>query len=321
MTRPDTFSYVVEEPVRADLLLSRKTSCSREFVQQQIKAGRVKRNGEVFDKPAQKLQPGDTITGHFVERPPQNLDPVSFPLEILYEDKNLLVINKPQDMVVHPAVGYSGPTLVHHLLHYFGNESEFRETSEARPGIVHRLDRGTSGVLLVAKNRTALEKLSAQFKNREVKKEYESIVWGKMGKQGKFESVIGRDSRDRKKMSTRTTAGREALTLWKATEHFAHFTHVALFPHTGRTHQLRVHLTEAGFPIVGDPLYRRRAVGKAEKELSAALKTLIEQLKHPFLHARKLSFTLPDKGTTVECVAKRPEIFDTFLRAAKEETP
>jgi len=321
MTRPDTFSYLVEESVRADLLLSRKTSCSREFVQQQIKAGRVKRNGEILDKPGQKLQVGDVLTGHFVERPPQNLEPVAFPLEILFEDSDLLVINKPQDMVVHPAVGYTGPTLVHHLLHYFRNESKFQEMSEARPGIVHRLDRGTSGVLLIAKHRASLEKLSAQFKDREVKKEYESIVWGKMGKQGKFESIIGRDNRDRKKMSSKTTAGRESLTLWKATEHFAHFTHVALFPHTGRTHQLRVHLSEAGFPIVGDPLYRRRAIGKAQNELSASLRAQIDELQHPFLHARRLSFHLPSSGQVMECEAKRPEAFDRFLQAAKEESP
>jgi len=319
MTRPDSFSYIVEEAVRADLFLSRKTLQSREFVQAQIKAERVKRNGEILTKPAQKLFPGDTVTGFFEERPAPNLTPVAHDLVVLYEDAELLVLNKPQDMVVHPAVGYTGPTLVHYLLHYFRHESRFQEKGDKRPGIVHRLDRGTSGVILVAKNRTALEKLSAQFKNREIKKEYESVVWGKMGVKGKFDTQIGRDSRERKKMSSRTTVGRDALTEWKALAHLGHFTHVALFPHTGRTHQLRVHLSEAGFPIVGDPLYTRRAIARSKSSLSSALKEAIDPLKHPFLHARRLRFVLPSTGKTMECEAERPAEFSRFLELAKEE--
>lgn len=292
---------------------------SREFVQTQIKADRVQRNGSVLNKPGQKLQPGDVLSGYFEERPAPNLTPISFPLDVLFEDQDILVLNKPQDMVVHPAIGYSGPTLVHYLLHYFKEESQFRDTSDSRPGIVHRLDRGTSGVLLIAKNRPSLESLSAQFKNREVKKEYESVVWGRMNLSGKFQSHIGRDERERKKMSSNTQKGREAVTDWKTVTLFPHFTHVALFPHTGRTHQLRVHLSEGGFPIVGDPLYSKRSSSRKRQSVSRVLQETIETLQHPFLHARRLSFFHPKTRKEVSCEADPPKEFEGFLKLLNTE--
>lgn len=318
MTDSKAFSFTVDDSVRADLFLSRKTGQSREFVQEQIKAERVLRNGAILTKAAQKVVPGDVLTGHFEERPASNLTPVEFPLEVLHEDADLIVINKPQDMVVHPAVGYTGPTLVHYLLHYLKHDSRFPELSDTRPGIVHRLDRGTSGVILIAKNRPALESLSAQFKDRQVKKQYEALVWGKMKEKGMFQSEIGRDTKDRKKMSSKTNKGREAVTEYQLGRAYAHFSHVALFPLTGRTHQLRVHLSEAGFPIVGDPLYSKRAAGRKRAHLPEAIRGAVEALKHPFLHARRLDFTHPVTKKLIRCEASRPKEFDAFLENLKK---
>jgi 23S rRNA pseudouridine1911/1915/1917 synthase len=218
-------------------------------------------------------------------------------------------------VVVHPAAGHRGETLVHHLLHYLKNDSAFREISEDRPGIVHRLDRGTSGVLLVAKNRAVQENLSRQFKHRTIKKEYECVCWGVPRPEGTVDTPIGRDTRDRKKMSSRTASGRAALTRWKTHQAFRHFAHLALFPHTGRTHQLRVHLAESGFPIVGDALY-----GRARRPiLPPRVTALVDATSETYLHARRLTLLHPTRGESMTLEAHRPGVFEAFLQLLRKD--
>ena len=248
----------------------------------------------------------------------ENVVPTKGDLAILYEDDSLLVLNKAQGVVIHPAIGHRGETLVHHLLYYLQGSPEFPTLSPTRPGIVHRLDRGTSGLLLVAKNRDALEELSRQFKQREIKKEYEAIAYGAMKTaSGRFESTIGRDPKDRKKMSSRSKDGREALTLWTRKEAFHHFTYVRLFPHTGRTHQLRVHLTEASHPIVGDDLY-----GKGSRTRRAPfhpdVEALVQGATQTFLHAAALHLVHPSTKKKISFEAPLPENFKTFLDALRK---
>jgi 23S rRNA pseudouridine1911/1915/1917 synthase len=315
-----TFRVENEDPSahRLDLFLSVKTGRSRAYVKLQISKAAVSVNRAIVDKPSQKLRLGDVVEVKFGPEKALDLVPVEKPLDILFEDADLIVINKPQGWVVHPAAGHKGETLVHYLLYHMQHSTEFRETSGSRPGIVHRLDRGTSGCLIVAKNRTALEKLAAQFKIRAVKKQYEAIVYGKMKESGSFRNSIGRHPTDRKKMSSRTLEARDAVTDWKKAEAFPHFTLVDCFPLTGRTHQLRVHLSEGGHPIVGDPLYGKRAAARMNSHLHPSIEAAIAPLENPFLHARKLSFFQPSTGKPIEVDAKRPEGFDQFVSLLRE---
>lgn len=304
------FRHTVDLSERLDVFLSRASSQSRAFIQAQIAAGNVNVNGERAAKASRKLRPGDVVSGELAPEEPLDLAPVRGDLAILHEDESLLVLNKAQGIVVHPAAGHRGETLVHHLLHHFQSAPEFLETSPTRPGIVHRLDRGTSGVLLVAKSRAVHEALSKAFKLRHIKKEYEAIAWGVMKEKGVFESTIGRDPKNRKKMSSRAPEGREALTRWARARAFRHFTHVALFPHTGRTHQLRVHLSEARHPIVGDELYGRAPRGLA---LPAPLEEALRGATETFLHAKRLELAHPVTGKPLVFTAPRPERFENLL--------
>lgn len=308
------------ETSRLDLFLQSQTGKSRTFVQEQIEAGNVSQNGRVIQKASQKVHAGDTITGILNSESETDLEPIEHPLSILYEDDYFLCLNKEQGTVVHPAAGHRGETLVHYLLYYLKNHAPFKEFPPERPGIVHRLDRGTSGVLLVAKDRKNQDLLQSLFKNRQITKEYEAVVWGTPRKEGRFQSVIGRDKRDRKKMSSQTATGRDALTLYKTLETFSHFSHMALHPKTGRTHQLRVHLTEAGFPIVGDTLYGAKTLSKRTHVLPQSLKVWLESVSMTFLHAKALAFKHPITGKELRVEAKRPEIFDKFLELLKNDT-
>jgi 23S rRNA pseudouridine1911/1915/1917 synthase len=305
---------ITTESGRLDSFLSKATGKSRTFVQEQIKLGRVLINGKPPKKASDKLRVGDKVTADFEEKPVfSELTPIAFPLDILFEDKDLLVLNKPQGLVVHPASGHKGETLIHYLLHHLKDSESFLETSSTRPGLVHRLDRGTTGVILIAKTREIQEALSAQFKSRKVEKIYEAIVWGKMKPMGTMKSNIGRDRNDRKKMSSRTAKGREAVTRWQALFSSLHFTHVELYPKTGRTHQLRVQLTEALHPIVGDDLYGVGSAKKRAQALSEDLQKQVSEITQTFLHAKSLAFSHPTTGENMVVTAPRPEPFDKFL--------
>ncbi len=309
-----SLSFTLEAPEeRLDAYLARVTGKSRALIKEEIDRGNVLIDNSVCEKASQKLKAGNTVSITFQENLPSVLEPISFPLDILFEDEHLLVINKPQGVVTHPAVGHRGETLVHYLLSHLSKNKNFSLLHGERPGIVHRLDKGTSGVILVAKDRQTQELLSDQFKNRETKKEYEAVAWGKMLLEGRVNSPIGRDKNNRQKMSSRSEKTRSALTLWKTVKHYKHFTHVALFPHTGRTHQLRVHLTEVGHSIVGDATYGGTNKHNRFPKMDEHISTFLSPLEDTFLHAKALTFTHPHTKEVLTFQAPRPKIFEDFM--------
>lgn len=306
--------------LRLDTLLVEITGETRSFLQNQIEQGRVLLNGQTTTKPSAFVRSGDVLQAEWkAAPPPAGAVAVAGDLKIILEDEDLLVVDKPQGLVVHPAPSHQGETLVHYLLHHMESDADFSETSADRPGIVHRLDKGTSGLMLIAKNRHAQAALTTQFKDRKIKKMYEAVVWDTLPGHGRFESKIGRDPVNRRKMSSRTHKGRDALTDWKSVRDFRHFSHVALFPHTGRTHQLRVHLTEAKHPIVGDPLYGKGLTPARRKNLSPALADWIAGLDATLLHAAQLRFEHPTSHKAVHLLAPRPPVFDKTLQLLEAE--
>ncbi len=309
---------------RLDAFLAQFTQESRSFLKDQIERGSIRVNGQAVTKCSAKIRSGDAIEGQWIlPSPTVPLTPIAADLDIVFEDSDLLVLNKAQGVVVHPAPSHSGETLVHHLLHHLDSaEEDAKDGAMDRAGIVHRLDKGTSGLLLVAKNRHVQEALANAFKERRVKKTYEALTWGKLPAQGRFESIIGRDHNNRLKQSSHTRAGRAAVTDWRAQWNSQHFTLVSLFPTTGRTHQLRVHLSEAGFPIVGDPLYFKGPSPLNIRTLSPELTALIVSLPGTLLHAARLEFTHPTLGTALCLSAPRPPLFDHALERVKQlDTP
>jgi 23S rRNA pseudouridine1911/1915/1917 synthase len=214
------------------------------------------------------------------------------PLTILYEDQDLVVIDKAAGMVVHPAAGHSSGTVVNALLHHVDDLSGIG--GELRPGIVHRLDRGTSGVMVVAKNDTAHQELSRQFQDREVEKEYFALVWGTVHAGKRIDAPIGRDPGDRQKMSTRARRARSAVTRVTRAEHLRGVSLLQVTIATGRTHQIRVHLNAIGHPIVGDPTY-----GGVHRHVANDVRA-VQRLERPFLHAARLAFTHPGDGRRME---------------------
>jgi 23S rRNA pseudouridine1911/1915/1917 synthase len=221
------------------------------------------------------------------------------PLPILYEDADVVVIDKPAGMVVHPAAGHDRGTVVNALLHHVEDLSGIG--GELRPGIVHRLDRGTSGVMVVAKHDAAHRELARQFQDREVEKEYIALVWGLVQAGRRIDAAIGRDPGNRQKMSTRARRARSAVTRVTKAEHLrgVSLLHVAIA--TGRTHQIRVHLSAIGHPIVGDPTY-----GGVHRHVAGDVRP-VQRLERPFLHAARLVFTHPADGRTMTFESSLPD--------------
>jgi 23S rRNA pseudouridine1911/1915/1917 synthase len=236
------------------------------------------------------------------------------PLRIIYQDADLVVLDKPAGMVVHPAAGHSGGTLVNALLHHVKDLSGVG--GELRPGIVHRLDRGTSGVMVVAKHDRAHQELSRQFADREVDKEYIALVWGVVQAGRRIDAAIGRDPRQRQKMSTRARRARSAVTRVTSAHHFAGVSLLKVAIATGRTHQIRVHLNAIGHPIVGDASY-----GGLHRRVPRGLRSVM-RLERPFLHAARLAFTHPGDGRRVDFESPLPPDLQSVLddiRAQEEE--
>jgi 23S rRNA pseudouridine1911/1915/1917 synthase len=225
-------------------------------------------------KPSARLKTGNLISGVLPQPAPLSLKPEPIPLVVLYEDPSIIVIDKPAGMVVHPAPGNPSGTLVNALLHRCKDLSGINGT--LRPGIVHRLDKETSGVMVVAKNDEAYHQLTRQFKNRVVEKVYLTIVHGNVKQdEGLIDSAIGRHPDQRKKMSTKAKKGRASLTRWKVVERFDAFTLLEIHPKTGRTHQIRVHLSSIGHPILGDPLYGKKGTVELTRKWGVRLFTPI----------------------------------------------
>jgi 23S rRNA pseudouridine1911/1915/1917 synthase len=255
-------------------------------------------------KPSAHVKTGDMVSGFLPEAKPLSLQPEPLPLTILYEDPSIIVIDKPSGMVVHPAYGNPSGTLVNALLYHCEDLEGINGV--LRPGSVHRLDKDTSGVMVVAKEDQAFHHLTKQFKNRIVEKVYWAIVYGKLGpSEGLIDSAIGRHPSERKRMSTRTKRGRAAVTRWKKVEEFDGCTLLEISPQTGRTHQIRVHLSSIGHPVLGDPLYGRK--GRPGAIRDPVLKECVKRINRQALHAQRLKFTHPRTEERVQFVAPTPE--------------
>jgi 23S rRNA pseudouridine1911/1915/1917 synthase len=267
-------------------------------------------------KPSAHIRTGDTVSGFLPEPEPPSLQAEPLPLTILYEDPSIIVIDKPQGMVVHPAYGNPSGTLANALLYHCKDLAGINGV--LRPGIVHRLDKDTSGVMVVAKNDEAFHNLIKQFKNRTVKKVYSAIVYGKMSlDEGLIDSAVGRHPTERKRMSTRTKKGREAITRWKRLEEFDGFTLLEISPQTGRTHQIRVHLSSVGHPVLGDPLYGRK--GRPGGIHDPVLKECVRRMNRQALHARRLTFIHPRTGERVEFVSPIPQDMEKVLECLRSQ--
>ena len=294
-------------------LAHRLAESSRAQIQRAIENGDITVN-DADSKSSYKVRPGDEI---FVEIPPSlPLDAVAeaIPLNILFEDEHLIVVNKPAGMVVHPGAGITTGTLANALVYHFGEQQSPGESH--RPGIVHRLDVGTSGLIVVARTDLALQRLSEQFAERKVRKVYSALVFGTVSAtEGVIDKPIGRDPKNRVKMSVRPEgSGRNALTLYRVHDRFADFTLLDVEIKTGRTHQIRVHLAFIRHPVVGDFLYDN---GRGRNLSNAPLRGAINHLGRPFLHAASLSFTHPITEKAMSFTADLPPELRDFLAKLK----
>ncbi len=291
---------------RLDLYLaSRLPDLSRTRIQELIDEGRV-HISERLARRAQRVTAGDVIDIEVIPRPALRAAPEEIPLDVLYEDEDLVVVNKPAGMVVHAGAGAARGTLVNALLHHFSTLSTVG--GNLRPGIVHRLDRGTSGAIVVARNDVAHRILAEQFRSRAVSKTYIALLHGRMPRDaGTIARPISRDPQRRTRMTARLGRGRSAQTDWRVLLRLGNFTLVEAAPRTGRTHQIRAHFAAAGHPLAGDTLYgapRQARAGKAS----------FKPLGRVFLHAARLSFAHPRTGATIEVRAPLDPSLREYLK-------
>ena len=271
---------------------------SRSFIQKMIEEGRVCVNGKTVTKSC-KLQSGSEICVEEIELREIVAEPQNIPLDIRYEDSDLLVVNKPRGMVVHPAPGNPDNTLVNALLYHCKGELS-GINGEIRPGIVHRIDKDTSGLLIVAKNDVSHKALASQIEEHSFKREYRAVLHGRFKEPaGIVNAPIGRSEKDRKKMCVTDKNSRHALTHYEVIEEMKGFSYTALRLETGRTHQIRVHMAYIGHPVAGDPVY-----GPKNTALDGG----------QCLHAGLIGFCHPSDGRYIEITSELPEYFEKFLK-------
>ncbi len=310
---PETLALTVDADaaaaaVRLDQFLATRLGWSRARLQKLLKAGLVEVNGQPRDS-AYRVRPGDAVVLTVPPPAPSSLTPESLPLAIVYEDRDLLMVNKPPGLVVHPAPGHRQGTLLNALLHHCPELAEIGEVS--RPGLVHRLDKDTSGLLVVAKTALAHQALVRQFAARETRKTYLALVWGRLPEaEGRIEQEIGRHPSQRQKMSVHARRGKAAVTLWRVRREFPGLTLVELSPRTGRTHQLRVHLASLGHPVLGDATYGGGVSRLAAQPRLIGLKPLV---RRQLLHAWRLEVTHPRTGERLTWEAPLPEDFQAVV--------
>jgi 23S rRNA pseudouridine1911/1915/1917 synthase len=266
---------------------------SRTHVQNLIDEGRVLVGG-IAKKPSHRLEQGERVNIEIPAPVLRGVEPQDIPLDILYEDQDIVVLNKPAGMIVHPGAGEDSGTLVAALLHRYGAAGLSQTGGVLRPGIVHRLDKDTSGVMVIARNDESHGKLVEEFRERRVEKTYLALLHGAIkGEKGRIELPVSRDMKRRSRMTARRADGREARTDWRLRLRLDQFSLVEANIHTGRTHQIRVHFSALAFPVVGDTLYgapRQERIGRE----------LMPPLKRNFLHSARIAFTPPQSGKRME---------------------
>ncbi|MGA8034454.1 MAG: RluA family pseudouridine synthase [Candidatus Acidiferrales bacterium] len=310
--------YVVDQGdagARLDrYLVSRLTHISRNHVQNLIDQGRVRVN-DVSKKPSHRLEVGERVVIEIPEPTPVGVEPENIPLDMVYSDADIAVINKPAGMIVHPGAGEDSGTLVAALLHHFGGGEKLSTLGgPLRPGIVHRLDKDTSGLIVVALTDAAHEKLEDDFRERQVEKAYVALLHGNLdGESGTIELPIARDAKRRSRMTARRREGRQARTDWRLRLRFDNFAFVEAELHTGRTHQIRVHFSALGAPVVGDTVYgapRQERIGRE----------LLPALERNFLHSARLAFDHPITGNRLEFRAPLPVELREYLKRVGRAT-
>ncbi len=308
-TPPASFTFQVSPEHaggRLDALVAAQVDhCSRSFATTLIRNGSIVVDG-VPKKPGYLVKAGETVSGRIDTPAPARFQAEAIPLHILHEDDALLVVNKAPGMVVHPAPGHVSGTLVNALMHHCPDLAGI--SGCLRPGIVHRLDKGTSGAIVVAKTTRSMHHLAAQFKARTVQKRYLALVYGEpRDASGHINRPIGRHPSDRKKMSVHTRVPRPAFTDWAVRERFGGASLLDVAIGTGRTHQIRVHCKTLGHPVVGDPVYFNRGERKRLADVSPRMQQAVAGLARQMLHAWQLSFQHPESGATLAIKAPLPE--------------
>lgn len=295
-----------DEGMRLDKFLSvRVEELTRSAAERLADQGQVSSGGKTLDK-KYRLRAGDAIEVILPEPVGLDILPEAIPLDIRYEDADLLVVNKPKGMVVHPAAGHAGGTLVNALLAHCG-DSLSGINGVIRPGIVHRIDKDTSGLLIVAKNDFAHQRLAEQIKEHSFTRMYEAVVHGNLKEDtGTVDAPIGRHPTDRKRMAVTEKNSRHAVTHFEVLARYKGFTHVRLKLETGRTHQIRVHMAYIGHPVAGDPVY--------------GPKKPVPNLDGQCLHARVIGFVHPRTGEYLEITSELPSYFTAFLEKLKKQT-
>ena len=316
-----TINFIVEEAennLRLDLLINkRKNLISRTRIKNLILNGKLMINNRVVISPSKKVLIGDKIEFQIPEPKDATLKPFNFKLEIVYEDDDLLVINKPAGIIMHPGAGNYDETIVNALMHYSNKDSLSTVGDELRPGIVHRIDKDTSGLIVIAKNNETHENLSHQFSEHSITRVYQLLIWGKLRpSSGKIDTFITRSSKNRQMMEVSSSKGKRAITNYKTIEVFENdktptLSFVECRLETGRTHQIRVHMTHMGNSIMGDGKYKKKY--KKLKNIDTNLENLIYKLNRQFLHAQMLGFIHPKTNEEMTFTSILPQELENIL--------
>jgi len=306
-----------EANLRVDVLINkRKKLISRTRIKNLILKEKLKLNNETINSPSKKVCTGDKIDLQIPEPEEASLKPYDFKLEIIYEDDDLLIINKPAGIIMHPGAGNYDKTIVNALMHY-DKDSLSTIGDELRPGIVHRIDKDTSGLIVIAKNNITHENLSYQFSEHTITRIYQLLIWGKLRpSSGKIDTFITRSSKNRQMMEVSSSKGKRAITNYKTIEIFENdktptLSLVECRLETGRTHQIRVHMTHMGNSIMGDGKYKKKY--KKLKNIDTNLENLIYKLDRQFLHAKTLGFIHPKTNEEMIFTSKLPHELENIL--------
>ena len=311
-----------ENGQRVDQFISsNKKDISRTRIKNLIINKKLKINNETIDSPAKKINTNDNIEIEIPKAKKVSLKPYNLKLDIIYEDENLLIINKPSKISMHPGAGEYDKTLVNALM-YYDSKNLSNIGDEVRPGIVHRIDKDTSGLVVIAKNNLTHENLSKQFKQHSINRTYQALIWGRLKPQsGKIETLITRSSKNRQLMEVGISRGKKAITNYKTLEVFENektptFSFVECKLETGRTHQIRVHMSYKGNNILGDKKYKKKF--KKFKNIESDLEKSILHLDRQFLHAKTIGFVHPITGRKLEFTSNLPQDLNIVLKKLRK---